>query len=184
MGSRGLYLFGCGSGHRDGAGRRRKPRLPKAVRRTATPVANDDIWRLLATISEYEPPHLSGLSRSVSSYTTTEGQWQQLQVVTSGSGTLTIQLVHQNWQGDVYWDDVNVERVADSTPASAGTWQGTSWTGTLSGGSATWASSWSGGVGGGPSRQVTISSTSTLTDIRDALPVSVLRSGASYVISL
>jgi RHS repeat-associated protein len=122
---------------------------------------------------------------SCTTFAVTEGQWQQDQVTVSGSGTFTLLLEHQNFQGDVYWDDINVERVADATPASSGVWQGTSWTGSVTTpATATWASSWTGGVGGGPSRQASITSSSTLTDIRDALPTAVLRSGASYVISV
>jgi RHS repeat-associated protein len=117
----------------------------------------------------------------------TEGQWQLFQEVvgTGGFTSLIVQLVHANFQGDVYWDDVNVERLADSTPAGTGIWQGTSWTGTYTGSAmATWASSWTGGFGSGPSRQVTVTSAGALTDIRDALPTTVLRKGASYVISV
>ena len=95
-------------------------------------------------------------------FVSTESQWQQLQATVTGSGTLTVQLVHQNFQGDVYWDDVSVEQLAGPTPATSGVWRGTAWTGTVTGpGSATWTASWSGGVGGGPSRQVTISGTPT-----------------------
>jgi RHS repeat-associated protein len=121
-------------------------------------------------------------AQTCSSTITTEGQWQQLSV--SGSGTLTVQLKHANWQGDVYWDDLNVERVADANPASSGLWQGTAWTGTVTSATASWASSWSGGVGAGPSRQVTITSSSVLTDVRDTLQISALRTNATYVISV
>lgn len=125
-------------------------------------------------------------SPSATTYTTTEGGWQQLSVSLSpGSGTLTVQLKHVNWQGDVYWDDVNVERVADSTPATSGTWRGTGWTGaTANGASATWTSSWTGGLGGGPSRQVTVATPGATTDISDALATGALRTGASYVFSV
>ena len=115
----------------------------------------------------------------------TEGQWQQQTVTIAGTGTLTIQLSHQNFQGTVYWDDINVERVADQTPATTGSWKGTGWAGSLqTGGSATWASSWTGGVGGGPSRQVSVTATGTTTDVADTLSTSALRAGASYVFSL
>lgn len=116
-------------------------------------------------------------------FVSTESQWQQLQATVTGSGTLTVQLVHQNFQGDVYWDDVSVEQLAGQTPATSGVWRGTAWTGTVTGpGSATWTASWSGGVGGGPSRQVTISGTPT--DVQDALATTALRTNASYVISV
>ncbi len=124
---------------------------------------------------------------STTTYTSTEGQWQQLTLTLAGSGTLTLQLIHTNWQGDVFWDDVGIERVADSSPSTTGLWQGTGWTGTVggtTGAAATWSSSWSGGLGGGPSRQVTITSGGATTDIADALTTTALRTNASYVVSL
>ncbi len=118
-------------------------------------------------------------------YNTTEGQWQQLSISLAGSGTLTLQLKHANWQGDVYWDDVNVERVADAIPASSGGWHGTAWTGSVNGtAAATWASSWTAGPGGGPSRQIAITSAGGTTDISDTLATSALRIDATYVMSL
>lgn len=118
-------------------------------------------------------------------YVRSEGQWQQISVTVIGSGTLTIQLSHANWQGDIYWDDVNVERVADQTSATSGTWRGTSWVGPVAvGASATWASSWSGGLAGGPSRQVTITSPGATTDISDTLGTAPLRTNASYILSV
>jgi RHS repeat-associated protein len=124
-------------------------------------------------------------SPSAGTYTATEGQWQQLSVSLAGSGTLTIQLKHANWQGDVYWDDLNVERIADQTPASSGVWRGTSWVGSLNpGATATWSSSWNGGLAGGPSRQVTITSPGSVADITDSLSTSALRTNASYAFSL
>jgi RHS repeat-associated protein len=115
----------------------------------------------------------------------TEGQWQQQQIQVSGSGTLTIQLTHVNFRGDVFWDDVNVERVADQTPATSGSWRGTAWTGALNvGASATWASSWTGGVGGGPSRQITVTAAGATNDITDTLTTQALRTNATYNFSL
>lgn len=112
---------------------------------------------------------------------TTEGQWQQLQVNLTGSGSLTIQLTHQTWAGDVYWDDATVEELPGKTPAGSGPWQGTAWAGTDPSGTATWTASSTGGVGGGPSRQV---STPGGTDVQDALATTALRANASYVISI
>jgi RHS repeat-associated protein len=50
-------------------------------------------------------------------------------------------------------------------------------------GSATYLTAWTGGVGNGPTRSITVASSASLGDVKDMLPIATLRSGSSYVVS-
>jgi len=121
-----------------------------------------------------------GTTIATSSVLQTEGHWQQVPqfIFNSGSNTsVNLRLDLGNFRGDAYFDDVSLVNLSDTQGAM--NWSESS---TLTG--VTVHTFATGGLAGGGSRQVSMPSSTLVTDVKDALPTTLLRSGATYVISV
>ncbi len=131
----------------------------------------------LIWVHDANPPYQVNVSASAR----TEGRWQMLQIdVTAlAAGVLYLELASNAFQGDAYFDDVSIEQVDGGGAWSAGWRNSTSGTA-----AATWTLMPSAGIGNGPARRVSITATSAVGDVADALTTASVHNGISYVISV
>ena len=128
-----------------------------------------------SSITSYQVASSAGVTQTV-----TGASAVYIGLTNNNSYTFSVAAVNGSGQGP--WSQPSSVVIPGTTnvalPVSSG-WQLV----TSSSGSATATQQPAGGIGGGPSRVIAVTTTSTISDVKDVLPVATLRNGATYVIS-